>query len=181
MKARELKGRHVLIAIVAFFGVIFAVNGVMTYVALSTFSGIETEDAYRYGREYNATLEAAEAQARLGWTVAIDPRFAGPDRTQGGAHDAVVHVTVTDSAGTPLSGLGGTVTFWRPVVQGKDVTAPVVEEYAGKYRAAAELPAAGRWELRLALTSATGVPYYLEKRVFVPAPADPPATGAANG
>ena len=167
MAGREITGRHVLVVLVGFFGVVFAVNGVMTWAALSTFSGIETQDAYQRGRAYNATLEAAAAQARLGWTVAVEPRFAaGAD-----GHDAVVEFTVRDGNGAPVSGLEGAVTFWRPVVEGKDTTVPVVEERRGEYRAASTLPAPGRWELRFDLTRPGGAPFYLQQRVWVPSDA----------
>ena len=69
-----LTGRHVLIAILAFFGVIFAVNGVMTYIALDSFSGLATEDAYRKGLRYNEQIAAADAQAAKGWRVDVDYR-----------------------------------------------------------------------------------------------------------
>ena len=64
----EIKGKHVLFAMLSFFGVILVVNGVFTYFALSTFTGVSTDDAYRRGRAYNQTIEAAmEDQALLLW------------------------------------------------------------------------------------------------------------------
>ena len=69
-----LTGRHVLIAVLAFFGVVFAVNGVMTYIALDSFSGLATEDAYRKGLRYNEQLATADAQAAQGWRVKVDYR-----------------------------------------------------------------------------------------------------------
>ena len=38
-----------------FFGVVFAVNGVMVHEALSTFGGVDTESAYQAGRMYEQT------------------------------------------------------------------------------------------------------------------------------
>ncbi len=168
-----LTGWHVLGAMVAFFGVIFAVNGFMTYQALSTFSGIETPNAYQVGRDFNQTLEAAEAQRARGWQVTFDETFvAMPDGTQ-----ARVVVTVADAAGSAVSGLDGTLTFWRPVVQGKDVVAVLTPFTDGTYVAEAVLPARGTWDMRLSLEVSTAMradadttPYYLEKRVFAGGP-----------
>ncbi len=159
-----LTGWHALAMIVAFFGVIFAVNGVMTWVALSTFSGIETENAYQKGREYNRTLAAAEAQDRLNWTVSLKEFFA-PGR---GGTRAAVDVHVRHAIGTPVTDLAGDVTFWRPVVDGQDRTVTLNEKAPGLYRAEAVLPQAGQWELRVNFTRADGTPYYLEKRIWVP-------------
>ena len=50
-----LRGVHVLLMVLGFFGVIFAANLVFVFVSLETFSGIETENAYEVGRNYNET------------------------------------------------------------------------------------------------------------------------------
>lgn len=63
-----LRGWHVLVTLVTFFLIVTAVDGVMIYDALSTFSGNETEDAYRKGVAYNQLIKAEEAQNRLGWS-----------------------------------------------------------------------------------------------------------------
>ncbi|MEX0814747.1 MAG: FixH family protein, partial [Dongiaceae bacterium] len=49
-----------------------AVNAALVYLALDSFSGLETEGAYRRGVAYDATLAAARAQGEMGWRVAID-------------------------------------------------------------------------------------------------------------
>ena len=63
-----LRGWHVLVTLVTFLLIVTAVDGVMIYDALSTFSGNETEDAYRKGVAYNQLIKAEEAQNRLGWS-----------------------------------------------------------------------------------------------------------------
>ncbi|MEO0960959.1 MAG: FixH family protein [Pseudomonadota bacterium] len=159
---RRWTGFHTLAALVAFFGVIFAVNGIMTYIALSTFSGIETQNAYQTGRDYNERLEAAAAQRALGWQVSFEETFAA---TPEGA-DATVAVQVRDANGTAMTGLGGDLTFWRPVVRGEDMVAPLIETAPGIYNAQASLPARGHWEMRLLLEREDAAPYYLEKRIW---------------
>ena len=59
-----LTGRHVLMMLIAFFGVIFAVNGVFLYAAISTFDGTDTSSAYQKGIDYNTTIAESEEQAR---------------------------------------------------------------------------------------------------------------------
>ena len=62
-----LEGRHVLMALIVFFGVMLAANSFLVYYALETFSGGDRPDPYRSGLHYNDTIEAAKRQAALGW------------------------------------------------------------------------------------------------------------------
>jgi nitrogen fixation protein FixH len=68
-KKRELTGRGVLLWLVGFFFVVFAVNGVMFRFATSTFGGVETGNAYNAGLAYRNDIEAAGAQEALHWQV----------------------------------------------------------------------------------------------------------------
>ncbi|MEZ5776152.1 MAG: FixH family protein [Hyphomicrobiaceae bacterium] len=68
-----LTGRHVLMMLIAFFGVIFAVNGVFLYAAISTFDGTDTSSAYQKGIDYNTTIAESEEQARRGWKGVVSP------------------------------------------------------------------------------------------------------------
>ena len=51
--AARLDGRHVLMMLFAFFGVIFAVNGYFLFSALSTHTGVVAVEPYRKGLAYN--------------------------------------------------------------------------------------------------------------------------------
>ena len=77
-RAREITGRTVLLSLVAFFGVVFAVNGVFFWFASDSWTGLSTEDAYRKGIAFNDQLARADAQKRLGWTAETDYASAGP-------------------------------------------------------------------------------------------------------
>ncbi|MFW5680782.1 MAG: FixH family protein, partial [Pseudomonadota bacterium] len=61
------KSRWIPWAFVAFFGVVFLVNGVMVYFAVTTFAGVERRDAFKRAQSYNEVLAEARAQAALGW------------------------------------------------------------------------------------------------------------------
>jgi nitrogen fixation protein FixH len=69
--ANGLNGRHVLIGLVAFFGAMLIANGMFIYLAVATFSGSDTSDAYRKGLNYNETLEEAQRQAERGWLAEV--------------------------------------------------------------------------------------------------------------
>jgi len=66
-EVQGLRGRHVLFAFLGFFGVIFAVNGVFLYAALSTHTGVVANEPYRKGLNYNQRIAAFQAQEQLGW------------------------------------------------------------------------------------------------------------------
>lgn len=56
---------------VSFFGIVFVVNGIMVWLAVTTFSGLETEDAFARGLNYNETLAAEARQEALGWQAEL--------------------------------------------------------------------------------------------------------------
>ena len=55
---RQVTGRIVLICFVAFFAVVAGVNAVMIRAAVSTFSGIETENPYQAGLAFEREILA---------------------------------------------------------------------------------------------------------------------------
>lgn len=61
MRTRKgIDGRHVLLGLVAFFGVMFVVNAIFVYFAVATFSGGDTSNPYQKGLHYDQMLEADE-------------------------------------------------------------------------------------------------------------------------
>jgi nitrogen fixation protein FixH len=144
---------------VAFFGVVIAVNGVMTFVAFSTYTGLETEDHFIKGIRYNQDLAGARAQAERGWKV--DFGFEATDPRKG-----ITAVTLHDKHGNLLKDATVTVTFIRPTAQGHDqrLVLPYLGE--GRYGLAVELPLAGNWDMRIAVEHAAG-DYQDQKRIWV--------------
>lgn len=70
-RGRRLHGRHVLMILVGFFATIVAVDGFMIYQAVTTFGGLETNDAYRKGLHYNDRIERQVAQSASGWSDTV--------------------------------------------------------------------------------------------------------------
>ena len=68
---KELTGKHVLFLFVLFFGIIFVVNARLIYLSQSSWTGLETHDAYRKGLKYNQQLSSSEAQNTRGWTMTL--------------------------------------------------------------------------------------------------------------
>ena len=63
----QVRGWHVLTAILAFFGVVIAVNAAFITLALQSFPGEDVRRSYLQGLHYNDTLAERRAQAALGW------------------------------------------------------------------------------------------------------------------
>ena len=69
MKAsqRPIEGKHVLAGMVAFFGVIIAVNLTLAVLANTSWTGLAVENGYVASQHFNAELADARRQGELGW------------------------------------------------------------------------------------------------------------------
>lgn len=72
----RFSGRHMIAILIAFFGVVIAVNLTMAMFATRTFGGVVVENSYVASQKYNDWLAAAERQKKLTWTIepALDDR-----------------------------------------------------------------------------------------------------------
>ena len=61
----KITGWHVLFSVIAFFGVITAVNAVMISYAVKSFPGEDQKKSYMQGLQYNKVLEEKKLQEQL--------------------------------------------------------------------------------------------------------------------
>jgi len=155
-----LTGRHVLIAVLAFFGLVIAVNGVFIVLALQSWSGLSTDDAYRRGLTYNETLRQAEAQRALGWQARIDLAPLADGRAR-------LSVVFTDRADAPVDGLVVTGQLRRPSREDADRAVALTSQGPGHYSADVGLPLRGQWDLLLRADSPDGKTFLLEDRLWL--------------
>jgi nitrogen fixation protein FixH len=127
---------------IAAFLVVIAVNGALIFFAEDTFSGLETDNAYERGLEYNQALAGEAAQERLGW-------HAEAAISEGADAQRTLHVRLTDRDNKALEGLALEAYLVRPSNAGMDLTMALQSAGNGAYAAAFTLPAPGQWELRL--------------------------------
>ncbi len=139
---KELTGRHVLFALLGFFGVIMAVNAVMVGVALQSWTGLVETQSYRKGLDYNDSLDRERAQGALGWrsTVALAPDEAAAAGTYR------LSLRLSGADGAAIAGRTVAVTLSRPVGEYPPVTAELREGEAGTYSTALNLPMPGNWQ-----------------------------------
>ncbi|WP_414473726.1 FixH family protein [Microvirga sp. M2] len=152
---RILTGRTVLIYLVSFFGVIFAVNFVMIRVAVSSFSGVETESSYKAGLTFESDVAAAHAQDALHWAVEAKLEHA-PARG--------IVITARDAKDQPLAGLTAQVLLAHPTDKRNDVSIDFAEISTGRYRSLGPLPE-GRWDLVINLKRGDDVVFRSKSRI----------------
>jgi nitrogen fixation protein FixH len=158
--ADGLRGRHVLLGLIAFFGLIFLVNGIFAYYAITTFGGGDTSNPYQKGLDYNDRVEEAARDAELGWQAQL---------TYGAASGRLAF-SLTDRDGHPVSGLHFSGTIGRPATDREDLSAKFNEAERGGYAAMVRL-APGQWIVQLhsdELSRAGDPVFRLKQRVFVP-------------
>lgn len=128
------KGTWVLLSFIAFFSVVVVVNTVFITTALSTHSGVVTDQPYEKGLAYNDILEAAKSQPSI-------VQFASYE-------EGVLRWSLVDDSGQPLDAEVH-ARIMRPVEDGQDFDIPMVRVALGVYEADLDLPMEGRWEAQL--------------------------------
>jgi nitrogen fixation protein FixH len=141
-QARPLTGRTVLAALLAFFGVVIGVNGVMIALAIGTMPGLENERPYQAGIAYNAEIEAARAQVGRNWTVASHV-------TRDALGRATVTVNAHDAYGAPIGGLTVAVKLMRPTDQRGDRAITLGERAPGIYAGDVTDIVPGAWDVEI--------------------------------
>jgi len=158
----RLTGRHVLIAFLAFFGLIIGVNLLFVNLALGTFTGLTDRDSYRTGISWNRQLERAAEMRALGWQVTLDPTVT-PAR-EPAARLLDLTVTVRDADGRPIPGLALRGEARHPIAERYDLPLSF-EPIDGGYRTRATLPATGDWTIRLFAETPEGQRYRIDREV----------------
>ncbi len=149
----------------AFFAVVLTANGIMIWIALSSWTGLETKNHYLKGVDYNQTLQDVRNQEALGWTVQTS--IAPVVVPNGPLGQFEVVLVLTDPADTAISGARVEVRLERPTHHGIDVRATLTEIAPGRYAGQVDVPAAGQWNLRRLVWSSGGTHQTVE-RVFLP-------------
>ncbi len=130
----RIRGWHVLAAVVAFFGVVVAVDMTFVMAAYRSYPGQVSVTPYEDGLAYNKHMAQQRAQATLGWRASIATE---PDK---------VVVAVLDAGGAPVTGLKVTGLLSRPATEAGRLSLVFAETSPGRYIAHAA-PQAGAWDL----------------------------------
>jgi nitrogen fixation protein FixH len=148
------RGRWIPWAFAGGMLLVVAVNLVMVYLAVSTFTGVTVPRSYERGRGYEAVLAEAARQDALGWRADLS--------LEGG----MLRLSATDREGRPLSGRVEGVLL-RPL-EGTEIPLAFLPRGSGHWAAEVEPPRRGQWEARLTLFGPDGTPFDIRRRVMVP-------------
>jgi nitrogen fixation protein FixH len=155
---REITGRHELFLMLGFFGLIIATDAYLVFKAVSTFGGIETQDAYRKGLSYNERIAVERAQEALGWTK--DARLEKGE----------LRITVRDKDQKGVENLQITALVGRPATNTEDRTLKLTQVGSGEYMAVVGDLEPGNWvatmEAREALSGSDRVVYQSKVRLW---------------
>lgn len=149
---KEIKGHHVLIGLLVFFGIIITVNGIFLTQALTTFRGEDERRSYMQGNNYNEVLDRRAAQAALGWTATSSVTAQG------------VSLDIDQADGQPVTGLVMDARLRHPADSNLDIELPLTETESGLYRADVVVPD-GRWTL--VVSTPDGPPFELQQDVWL--------------
>jgi nitrogen fixation protein FixH len=135
-----LRGWHVLASLIAFFGVVIAVNIYFAFAAVGTFPGEDVTHPYIQGLEYNRTLSQHRAQQGQGWqvTAGLEPASRG----------AALAIELRQRDGTPLTGAHIDGALRWPADSHRDRALAFRESGNGRYVADLASLAEGDWDLR---------------------------------
>jgi nitrogen fixation protein FixH len=136
--AGQIDGRHVLAGLLAFFACVFAVNGYFIIRAVSTHTGVVSQEPYRKGLAYNDRIAADERQSALGWRETLTMTSTGR-----------MVLKLADGQEKPISELRINAQVGRPSTVSHDRIVPLVETADGQYTADIGSLEGGNWMVTL--------------------------------
>jgi nitrogen fixation protein FixH len=145
-RAEGFTGFHMLFAMLAFFGVIIAVNLTMAFFARSSWTGFVVENSYVASQQFNGKMAETRAQAALGWQSELLIK------------DGFLRYDLRDSKGAEISMKSVSVTFRRPVDDREDHTVLLVRDPQSGFSASHDL-ADGAWLVEVEADAGLDFPY----------------------
>ncbi len=158
-KEFKLSGGFVLFVLIAFFVVVMGVNGIMAYLAVDTFSGVQSEKPYENGLAFNRDIAKARAQDAQGWVV-------DETVTRAATGDVSLNVRFKDSSNQALTGLTVTTTLKAPVDSRHDCKVMLTEESSGVYMGVTPC-AAGQWDIETLAQRGNDIVYRSISRIIL--------------
>ncbi|MCH9765916.1 MAG: FixH family protein, partial [Alphaproteobacteria bacterium] len=123
--ARQWTGRGVILAFVVFFLLLIGAQAAFITIAVSTHTGLVSQQPYRKGLNYGDRIAQSDKQKKLGWQDA----WALADNNQR------LVFTLTDGNGQHISGLKLSGSMGRPVHKNDDAVLVFRSNEAGGYQA----------------------------------------------
>lgn len=152
----EFTGRHMLLSIGAFFGVIITVNVTMAVVSSTSWTGLVVQNSYVASQEFDGKRLAHAAQLEAGWVSNL-VYIAG---------NAVL--AVNDGAGSPVDLGTPILQINRPVGGHDDQQVALVRQPDGSYSGPVNL-GPGVWEAIVSVAETPLGPFEIHERFRIEA------------
>lgn len=158
---KTLTGKHVLLMFLAFFGVIFAVNGIFLSKAITSFPGETSKKSYLQGIHYNDTLDEKRIQALTGWRAEVGV-VSSDDSIP------LLVARLYDKNNVPLSDLTVDAELIQHSGKHTALEANLNVSAKGEYSLTLEKLNAGRWTAHIHAQSIDGHKFEATKEVVIP-------------
>jgi len=137
MMPTRLTGKHVLLTLFGFFGVIFAVNGAFIYYAMESWTGLDIDNSFIRGLSFEEDIQEAHE-----WKVEIDPEEIASGRVR----LTVLIERIDGRSALPYS-LDAEIR--RPAVDRYDQRIELAPQDAHRYVGQIDLSGRGQWQIRV--------------------------------
>jgi nitrogen fixation protein FixH len=154
----QIKGWHVGLFFVVFFGIMIAVNAAFVVAAISTHPGDDVPDAYQHGRAFNRVLRANHAQAELGWQAVVRIAQSAPGLQ-------TISISILDKSGKPVAGLTVEAMLRHPAVAGLDRPIAFHAVASGRYETVLDESSGVHWDLDVTALSDMHPAFHVRHRL----------------
>ena len=148
----EFTGRHMLVIMIAFFGIIIAINVTMAVMAQKSWTGVVAENTHVSSRQFNAQVAEARTQRALGWSSELV------------ISDGVITYRLNDAENNPVRARSAVAYFRRPVHESADQQVTMAAQADGALTARADL-GDGLWNVVIETEAGLERPYRETRRV----------------
>ncbi|PBC04246.1 FixH family protein [Mesorhizobium sp. WSM3860] len=153
-KTREFTGRHMLLTILGFFGVVIAVNLTMATLASKSWTGLVVENTYVASQQFNKKAQEGRAQTALGWTGNLT------------IARSEVRYSLSDATGKPVTLHGVKILFRHPAYEAEDKCITLALASAQEF-AARDVPKDGVWIVEVDADAGLAEPYRDVRRIMI--------------
>ncbi|MBN7755691.1 FixH family protein [Nitratireductor aquimarinus] len=153
-KQKVFTGWHMLAIMIAFFGVIIAVNLTMAFYANSSWTGLIVKNSYVASQTFNERAAEGRAQAALGWNGDLI------------VEDGAITYRLTDASGSLIPLDGVKLIMHRPVTADEDTTLELERRPDGAF-GVDHGPGDGTWVVSITAEAGLDHPYRDVRRIVI--------------
>ena len=156
MTAIANRSRYIPWLFVGSFALVVAVNAIMIWFAVGSFSGLYSEKPRDRGLRYNQVLAKQQQRDALGWRIETAWQ---PDSGR-------LEIAVFDAEGRPLAPNRLTAELVRPVEKRLPIGVALGATDSGRFAAYVDLPERGNWDLDIVVERGSDR-FALTRRMFL--------------